>query len=188
MKLNAVGLIHKVLEAAVPNGGFCIDATAGKGRDTAFLCKIVGEDGRVLAFDIQQEAVFQTKEHLAAQGLQERAEVVLDSHEHMEQYAAPESVDGIVFNFGWLPGGDHRIFTRPDSSIRAIAAGLRILKPGGIMALCIYAGKDTGFEERDRLLEFLETVDDKKYTVISAGFCNRPNHPPLPVFLVKHKE
>lgn len=76
--------------------------TAGRGRDTAYLCELVGPCGRVIAFDIQQEAVDSTNALLAARGL--RAEVHLDSHSNMANYAEPETVDCIVFNLGWLPG------------------------------------------------------------------------------------
>ena len=51
--LNALGLSHQFMAAHISEGAFCIDATAGKGRDTLFLCGLVGESGRVLAMDIQ---------------------------------------------------------------------------------------------------------------------------------------
>ena len=57
-------------------------------------------------FDIQQEAVEQTKALLEREGL--RAEVYLDSHANMARYVQPETVDCVVFNFGRLPGGDRR--------------------------------------------------------------------------------
>lgn len=71
----------------------------------------------------------------------------------MANYAEPETVDCIVFNLGWLPGGDHRIFTHADTSFAAISAGLELLKKGGLMCVTIYHGGATGFEERDTLLE-----------------------------------
>ena len=51
-------------------------------------------------------------------------ELILDSHANMGNYAAPMSVSCIVFNFGYLPGGDHSLATRPDSSILALQASL----------------------------------------------------------------
>lgn len=51
-----------------------------------------------------------------------------------------------------LPGGDPHIFTHADSSIEAVNAGLRLLKPGGVMALAIYYGGENGYGERDALL------------------------------------
>lgn len=59
--INTLRIAHDFLSRKVPEGGFCIDATAGRGNDTAFLCSLVGEKGRVLAFDIQEEAVDSTK-------------------------------------------------------------------------------------------------------------------------------
>ena len=67
MQLNTLSMVHDFLKRSVQPGAFCIDATAGKGRDTALLCRLAGETGRVLAFDVQPEAVVQTKALLTAE-------------------------------------------------------------------------------------------------------------------------
>ena len=161
MKLNTLGVAHHIIEEKVKEGGFCIDATAGRGHDTAFLCSLVGKTGKVIAFDIQQDAVDSTKALLEQEGYSDIATVYLDSHSNMENYAEPESVDCITFNFGYLPGGDHYIFTTPATSIPAIEAGMRLLKPGGLMSLCVYYGGDSGFEEKNALMEYFRTIDSK---------------------------
>ena len=69
MQLNTLGLVHEFLRQTVRPGAVCIDATAGKGRDTALLCRLTGPAGRVLAFDIQPAAVAATEALLAAEGL-----------------------------------------------------------------------------------------------------------------------
>ncbi|WP_308543144.1 class I SAM-dependent methyltransferase [uncultured Oscillibacter sp.] len=183
MQRNTLGVIHEFLRRSVQPGAFCIDATAGKGRDTALLCRLAGPEGRVLAFDIQPEAVEQTRALLEAEGLQ--AEVHLDSHAHMDRYAQPETVDCVVFNFGRLPGGDPQIMTRADSSLAAIGAGLTLLKPGGVMAIALYYGGANGYEERDAVLAYVETLDPKRYTVLSCRWANRQGDPPLPVLIWK---
>ena len=53
------------------------------------------------------------------------------------------------------------------------------------MSLCIYSGGDSGFEERDAILEELKTLDGKKYLVIKSEYYNRPNNPPMPVMIIK---
>lgn len=184
MQLNTLRLAHSFLRQMVQKGDFCIDATAGRGRDTALLCQLTGETGRVLAFDIQQDAVRQTEELLTEQKLY-WGEVVCDSHANMENYAAPESVACIVFNFGRLPGGDTSIFTHADSSIAAIEAGLRLLKHGGVMSLSIYYGGANGYNERDALLAYLAEVDDRKYSVLVSQWHNRPNDPPISALIWK---
>lgn len=185
MQLNTLSMVHEFLGRYVKAGAFCIDATAGKGRDTALLCRLAGETGRVLSFDIQPGAVSQTRALLEQEGLQ--AEVFLDSHANMEQYAAPESVDCIVFNFGRLPGGDPKIVTKADSSLQAIDAGLRLLKAGGVMAIALYYGKENGYEERDAVLRYLAALDDRRFSVLACGWSNRRNDPPMPVFIWKER-
>lgn len=183
MDLNTLAMVHAFLRKEVRPGAVCIDATAGKGRDTALLCRLAGETGRVLAFDIQEEAVAQTRALLASEGL--RAEVLLDSHAHMGRYLPPESVDCIVFNFGRLPGGDPKIFTRADTSVEAIRAGLKLLRPGGVLAIALYYGGENGYEERDRILQYLEGVDQRCFSVLACRWTNRRGDPPMPVFVWK---
>ena len=55
------------------------------------------------------------------------------------------------------------------------------------MSLCIYSGGDSGFEERDAILSFLKCLDTKYYLVILSSYYNRPNHPPIPVMILKLK-
>ena len=184
-RLNTITLAHHLMTQYIKEGACCIDATAGRGFDTAFLCELVGDSGQVLAFDIQEDAVKSTRDLLEERGF--KAEVRLESHVNMNRYKAAESVDGIMFNFGYLPGGDHTICTHAESSIAAITCGLELLKKKGVMSLCIYHGGDTGFEEKNELMAYLKTLDTKKYTVIVSELYNRPNYPPLSVFITKDK-
>ncbi len=182
---SALNIIHRIIQEKVQPGDICIDATAGRGNDTLFLAKLVGENGHVTAFDIQQDAVDSTKELLAANGMSQRADVLLKSHSEMDEVCGEGTVSCITFNFGWLPKGDHNIFTNKITSIPAIEKGLKLLKSGGIMTLIIYYGRETGFEERDALLEYLPTIDSSRYTVIEMPFVNRPNCPPIPIVILK---
>lgn len=185
MGINTLSIAHQFLREHIKPGSFCIDATAGRGHDTAFLCHLVGEHGHVLAFDIQKEAIDSTHDRLCAEEIRNRAQLILDSHSNMQRYAKPQSADAIVFNFGYLPGGDHHLFTTAKTSIPAIEQGLDILKPGGVMSLCIYYGKDSGYEERDALLEYLKTINQDIYTVLVTHFQNRRGDPPIPAFILK---
>ncbi len=181
--LNTLSLAHDFIRANVKEGDICIDATAGRGRDTALLCTLTGKNGHVIAFDIQGEAIESTRKHLDELGLSDRAELILDGHENMEKYAKAGTVSCIVFNFGRLPGGDPMIFSKSDTSVKAIDAALRLLKPEGVLCLCIYYGSFNGYDERDALLEHLKELDDRKYTVLLSEFVNRRGEPPLLAFV-----
>ncbi len=182
---SALDIINRVIDEQVQEGDLCIDATAGRGFDTLHLCQLVGDSGHVTAFDIQQEAVDSTKALLEEHGVAHRADVLRMSHSEMDTLFNEESVSMITFNFGWLPKGDHTINTKKETSIAAIEKGLRLLKNGGIMTLIIYYGRETGFEERDAILEYLPTLDNRKYTVIEMPFVNRTNCPPIPIVIIK---
>ena len=103
----------------------------------------------------------------------------------MRQYARPETVSCIVFNLGYLPGGDHSKATKSNTSITAMEQGLFLLKKGGLLSLCIYSGGDSGFQERDDVLTWLKQLDSHKYLVIRSDYYNRPNNPPIPVLIIK---
>ena len=139
-------LASEILRQAVSPGDRVIDATMGNGHDTAFLCSLVGEEGRVYAFDLQEGAVASTRERLRAAGLLSRAELFLLGHEHMAG-VVKEPVKAVVFNLGWLPGGDHRITTRCTSTEKAVLSALELLKPGGIVTVCAYPGHEEGNRE-----------------------------------------
>ncbi len=176
---------HQVIAPHIAPGSFCIDATMGKGNDTAFLSRLAGPSGRVLAFDIQKEALECTRQRLQTEALPENYTLILDSHAHMDQYADVGSVDAVLFNFGYLPGGDHRISTQPDTSLRALNLSLELLKKGGFICLTIYSGGDTGYAERDALLSFLKELDSRRYLVIRTDYYNRPGNPPILALVIR---
>ena len=186
-QINALSIARDFLRSRVHSGDFVIDATAGRGRDTAFLCSLVGSGGRVLAVDIQPEAVDATNTLLKQKGFETFGMAIVASHANLDRFAEPCTVDAIMFNLGYLPGGDHSLFTQSQVSLPAIRDALELLKPGGCMTICIYHGGPQGEEEKDALLPFLKSVDPRQYTVMVTEFPNRTGAWPIPVCIVKHR-
>lgn len=170
----------------VQKGDFCIDATMGNGNDTLLLAQLCGESGKVLAFDIQEQALTATRKKLIMEHAPENYTLILESHTNMSKYAEPDSISCIVFNFGYLPGGDHALATKGETSVQALTQALSLLKKGGMISLCIYSGGDSGFEERDQILAWLKELNPHNYLVIKSDYYNRPNHPPIPVLIIKN--
>lgn len=185
MRYSVSEIVHEAIKPHVTEGGLCIDATAGNGNDTLYLAKLVGEEGQVIAFDIQEDAVANTEKRLQEQDMSERAKVVLDSHVNMASYAKENTVDCIVFNLGYLPGGDHKMATQANSSIEAMNVALKLLKKKGLLSVTIYSGGDSGFEEKDAVLSWLRQLDQRKYLVLVTEYYNRQNNPPIPVRIIK---
>jgi hypothetical protein len=179
---------HHFIKNQVKEGDICVDATIGNGYDTEVLCALVGEEGMVYGFDIQEIALEKTGARLKEAGLYNRARLFLSGHEQMADIIDTSEhgrISCVVFNFGYLPGGDHQIATRASTSIKAMESALELLKKNGLISLCIYSGGDSGFTERDEILAWLKRLDSGKYLVIVCEFYNRRNHPPLPVLIYK---
>ena len=165
-------------------GDIAIDATAGNGNDTLKLCNAVGESGKVFAFDIQQIALDNTKKLLDANGIT-NANLIKDSHSELDKYIG-EPVKAVIFNLGYLPGGDHSLHTKCETTTIAIEKALSLLADDGFVAVTIYYGKDSGTAEKDGVMAYLKNIDCGKYTVTVHDFYNRPNCPPITAVITKN--
>ena len=188
MKLQRVlQYAQTLLKSAVTEGDIAVDATAGNGHDTLFLAQLVGDDGFVYAFDVQKQAVDATLHRLLDNALEHRALVLKDGHENVAKYIN-KPVAGAIFNLGYLPGSDHEVITRPNTTIQALENLLKLLKIGGIIVLVIYHGHEGGKEERDEVIRFVSELPQKYIHVLRYEFLNQKNDPPFVIALEKVKE
>lgn len=154
---------HRELAAVIRPGDLAIDATAGNGHDTVFLAERVGESGRVIAFDIQAEAISATRARLAAAGLADRVTLIEGSHAGIAGAVEPASVAAVVFNLGYLPGGDHAVITLQEETLAATRQALSVLRPGGLLAIVCYPGHPGGDEESAAVLAWTRDLEDSLY-------------------------
>lgn len=180
---NVLEITHYFAEKAIFCGDSVIDATMGNGHDTLFLSRLVGDNGKVFAFDIQRQAVESTKKLLEKEGVQ-NAQLILDGHQNMKNYVS-EPVSAVMFNLGYLPGGDHSLGTVAETTIPALESAMELIKPHGIVTVGVYYGGDSGFDEKNAVMEFFEKIDFKKFTVLTLDYKNRPNCPPISVIIEK---
>ncbi len=184
---NAVEMSHEIIRKAVRQGDTAVDATAGNGHDTLFLASLVGETGRVYSFDIQKKALEASRERVQNNGLSKRVKFIPDGHENMESLIGHEkgNISAVVFNLGYLPGGDHFACTRYNTTIEAIEQALQLLQINGVITIVVYHGGDTGFEERDRVLAHIKKLDSRGFTVMKTEFHNQANCPPIFLYIKK---
>ncbi len=160
-----------------------IDATIGNGNDALFLAEVVGEEGFVYGFDVQQIAIYNSKKRLESNGIH-NFELILDGHENMDTYIN-EEISGIMFNLGYLPKADHSITTLYKNSSSAIKKGINVLKKKGIMTIAIYWGHEEGRVEKEGLLNDLQSFNQKHVDVIKMDFINQLNQPPILIVIEK---
>lgn len=181
---NAGKWTKRLLEEAIKEGSVVVDATMGNGHDTKYLAELVGESGHVYAFDIQPQALVNTRKRLEDAGLLDRTTLILDSHEKMGEHV-PVNPDVIVFNLGWLPGAEHVCTTRCETTLLAVNAALALLKRGGLLTICVYPGHPEGLKELDMLMKWVKELDDTVYDAFSQGYENIRLMPPRLIAVTK---
>ncbi|MCM3400148.1 class I SAM-dependent methyltransferase [Oceanobacillus profundus] len=172
---------HYLLEETIQSGEKVIDATCGNGNDTLFFSKLVGENGHVYAFDIQDQAIANTRKVLINNNCS-NVSLIHDSHERILDYFPKdknEEIAGAIFNLGYLPRSDKTVITTPDSTVTAVDAILNRLKKDGLVVLVVYHGHEGGKEEKEGLLKYLLQLDQKQFNVLRYGFINQKNDPPF---------
>lgn len=173
---------HFLIEHKINSGAIVIDATVGNGHDTLFLAKQVGKTGRVYGFDIQQVALEAARSKLQEANLLDRLTLILTNHALMKDKIPVQfhgKISAIMFNLGYLPGGDKSLITRADSTLVALKSASQILSPNGIMTILAYPGHDGGDMETDQVKKWCEQLDQQQFKV--DIFSSVENKNPMPV-------
>ena len=177
-------LAMSVTLAYIKPGDTGVDATCGSGQDTVALARAVGEEGHVFAFDIQKKALLLTEARLHSHGYT-NVKLVMQSFAEMSGHIPANSAAAVVFNLGYLPGGDHSITTVAGTTLAGLDAALRTVRPGGIVTVVLYDGHDEGREEKQRVLEWAEALDPGRYHAAFVSLINQQNHPPEILWITK---
>lgn len=165
-------------------GDTVVDATCGTGQDTVALARAVGDEGTVYAFDIQKTATVLTEARLLSHGIT-NVRLKMQSFVTMGECVPKNGAAAVVFNLGYMPGGDHSITTTADTTLKGLECALRIIKPGGIVTVVMYDGHEKGTEEKKAILEWAEKLDQSTYHAAYVSLINQKNDPPEIVWITK---
>lgn len=181
---NAVEVLWQLVPRFLTAGDSCVDATVGNGRDTAALCGLVGPEGHVYGFDIQQDALDRAAILLTDTVPQVPCTLIHASHADMRAYVeGPVAL--ILFNLGYLPGGNKAITTQAESTLAALNAALGLLRPGGRVAVVLYPGHEAGARESAVVKAWASQLNQREHTVLAMSFMNQANHPPELILIEK---
>ena len=145
------------------------DGTAGNGFDTCFLAELVGKEGRVVAMDLQREAIHITRNKLEALERADRVDCICDCHSHALRYLQPHCSNGLhiaMFNLGYLPLGNKEIITKRETTLTALAAVHGLIVEKGILSVLSYPGHTGGSDEHAAVEAWIEQV--KKHSRIES--------------------
>jgi 16S rRNA C1402 N4-methylase RsmH len=187
--MRLVERVHAALAEVVGVGDFAIDATVGNGHDAAHLAALVGASGEVHAFDIQQEALESAERRLEERGLLDHCSLHHVGHEHLAETLPPETrgrTQAIVFNLGYLPGGDKSVITTASTTLKALRAALNWLAPGGILTVIVYRAHPGGKEEFREVEQLLLGLELGEFRISSEQPATE-DHSPI-AFIVRRRE
>lgn len=178
---NTTALALAMCENYITENSVAVDATCGRGNDTLWLTK---RCRKVYAFDIQKEAVESTRVLLESAG--ETAEIICGSHNDMASYVT-ESPDVIVFNLGYLPGGDKNVTTEAEETLNALGCSLEMLAVNGILSVTMYPGHSQGAVEQELILAWARELDKSKFHCVFANMLNQSPEAPQILWITKKK-
>lgn len=169
-------LSQHIIDNFVKNKNVAIDATLGNGYDTDFLSE---RFDKVYSFDIQDIAIDNYKNRKNG-----KVKLIKDSHSNFHKYIK-ENVDAVMYNLGFLPGGDKSLTTKPESTLKSIECALELLNNGGVVSIAIYVGHEAGKKEEKYILDYVKKLDKKIYGVMLHGVINRSENAPRLVIIEK---
>ncbi len=175
--VDLVGLHKHFILEHLTRGGVAVDFTMGNGNDTLFLSKTVGEEGRVYAFDIQEEALISTEAHLRENCAPENYKLICASHHRVREFVK-EPINAGMFNLGYLPrSGKKSVTTMRETTMPAVEAAIELLAPDGALIIAIYPGHEEGALEGDMLREYFKTFSRFKICASEFHILNSPESP-----------
>lgn len=175
-------LAHLLLGDMIRKGDTVIDATCGNGRDTIFLAALVGEQGKVVAYDIQEAAIEETAALAKHAGFGERITIHHKSHAAMMEDVEPESVRAVTFNLGYLPGEDHAITTEAGETLKGLEAAAQAIEPKGGLSVVCYPGHEAGAIEAEAVEKWFNELSKQGWRV--AKYAMLGTQKPAPFLLL----
>ena len=180
-RISLVNTAHDLIRTILQPGDIAIDATVGNGHDTVFLAEQIHPSGWVYGFDIQQAAIDSTREKFRQTLMSECLILNHASHSDMDVKIPVHlhgKISAIMFNLGYLPGGDKSVITLTDSTLSALTIASRILADNGIITLLAYPGHQGGDQETDQVKKWCERLDTRQFKVSTVYSAERKDTAP----------
>lgn len=160
---------HWIISHVLRPGDVAFDATVGRGNDLLMMASLVGDEGCVLGCDIQERAIESARHNAEMHGVRNRVRLHVESHEYIDRICHAENVAqlrAIMYNLGYLPGGDKSIRTLAERTIASLKKALDLLMLGGTMTIVSYRGHEGGAGEAQAVLEWCKTLPPYQFEVV----------------------
>lgn len=184
-----ITLAHAIWGSFLKPGDLVVDATAGNGQDTLFLAKQIlkENEGALMVCDIQKKAIQSTYTCLEKSLPREVLKQIQwhqMCHSQLKAILQEKKPQLIVYNLGYLPGGDKSLTTKTNSTIKSIEQALEMIAPHGMISITAYPGHVEGEKEFAAIYHLSQNLKSSQWQV---SFFQQPNRKCSPCLFIIQK-
>ena len=163
---------HSVWKKHIKSESHVIDATCGNGYDSHFILQC--NPAHLYCLDIQKKALKNTRNRL--EGFKQFS---LHQACHSTFSMVEKPIDLIVYNLGYLPGGNKSLTTQTETTLLSLSNALNLLRKNGLTSIMLYPGHLEGMREKEALLCYVSNLPRKKFQVHLHRWLSHSNTPAL---------
>jgi Putative rRNA methylase len=181
-------LAHQYWKKILNTGECAIDATCGNGHDSLVLSKLLfpndlNKNGsKLFVIDCQIEAIQCTKEQLKKNLTLDCLETIQFFHQCHSSFPLeiqPHSIKLIVYNLGYLPGGNKQLTTTLSTTVQSLKSAIPLIHQGGVISITCYPGHPEGKIEELGVLDFITSLNPQEWSCCTHRWMNRKKSPSL---------
>ncbi|NGX57479.1 MAG: hypothetical protein K940chlam3_00371 [Chlamydiae bacterium] len=166
-------LAHQNWAKLIDGNSLVIDATCGNGYDSEFLASL--KPTHLYCLDLQQDAIDVTKSKLNDTS----CSFFQQCHSCFPNEILENSVKLVVYNLGYLPGGNKNLTTKTETTLLSLKNAMGLLVSGGVISITCYPGHEEGTHEGKAILKWSSTLDPSQWSCCVHTFTNRKKSPSL---------
>ena len=176
--MKITSLAHEQWSKIVSPGDTVIDATCGNGRDMLALAQLLDGQGELVGYDIQKEALQNSEALLKKSLTADQFQIITFRHQSHEIFLE-KSAKLIVYNLGYLPGGDKSLTTQTETTLQSLQSACEVILSGGTISVMCYVGHEEGQREEVAIREFVQALPSDQWVCSHHRIVNRQQAPSL---------
>ncbi|MCH1429841.1 MAG: rRNA methyltransferase [Chlamydiales bacterium] len=164
--LSQTLLAHQIWKGLLVEGDSVVDATCGQGHDSVFIASLIQnwQGSRLHCIDLQQEAIMLSKQNIASQCGSDILSKLSFQHSCHSSFEIDFNPRLVIYNLGYLPGGDKSITTLKETTLISIKKALELIPSQGVLSVMCYNGHPEGREEQEILEELFKGLAPNEFS------------------------
>lgn len=189
---NHLRCAHGLWKEHLKGGDSAIDATCGRGSDLIILANYLLIPGftlnKIFVYDIQNRALEIARMRVQNRLCSEQFDQIDWNERCHSKIGSSERgwpISLIVYNFGYLPGGDKDLTTSAETTLLSLNRASELLQPMGVISAMCYPGHPAGAKEAEVVVQFAKRLSGLNWEALIYRQLDAPRAPFL-IWLIKY--